>query len=270
MSQPLNEFRLDRTELLAVSDVRKVFIIKSSKHVALDGVSIHVSAGERVALVGSSGSGKSTLANVILGLERADAGNVKYDGVDLQAGLKHSKRDATVRRKLLEMQMVFQSPAASFLPRMKVSEGIMEGLAYREGFDRRKAEGLVLEMMERVQLPASYANKKVCELSGGECQRAAIARALVSHPRLLVCDEPTSSLDVTVQAKIMALLDELCAETNAACLFVSHDLTLVSGFCQRAYVMDAGKVVEEGVPADIFEHPASEMGKCLASAIIEL
>ena len=256
--------------MLEVTNIKKVFSMRRTHTVALDGVSIHIAQGERVALVGSSGSGKSTLANVIVGLEHADSGTITYDGIDLQASLKRSKRNSSVRQKMLEMQMVFQNPAASFSPRMKVEDGIFEGIAYRSDFDCANKDLLIKEMLERVSLPASYAQKRIWELSGGECQRVAIARAIISNPRFLICDEPTSSLDVTVQAKIIALLDELCSSMGTTCLFVSHDLALISNFCSRAYVLDQGKVAEVGTPVDIFDHPTSAMGVRLSQSILEL
>ena len=182
---------------------------------ALDGVNLSVEAGEIVGLVGSSGSGKSTMANVLAGLETADAGTVRFQGVEGDVSVRPSRRSREFREAQLGMQMVFQHPTSSFSPRMKVGEGVAEGIAYR-GVARVERMPLVLDALESVGLPRTYAGKYAWELSGGECQRAAIARAIVGNPVLLLADEPTSSLDVTIQAQIVRLLAELCAERGMA------------------------------------------------------
>ena len=252
--------------LLEVRGVCKRFRRRGGDLVALEDAGLSVGEGEVVGLVGASGSGKSTLARAVVGLSCADAGTITFDGDACDASVRLSRRPSGHRRG---MQMVFQHPASTFSPRMTLGAGIAEGVAYR-GVPRSEHPALVREALGLVGLPASYAERHAWELSGGECQRAAIARAIIGRPRLLVADEPTSALDVTVQAQVVRLLAELCRERGMACLFISHDLVLVSGLCARVYVMEAGRVVEEGTPQTVFSHPASSAARCLADAIVEL
>lgn len=254
------------TMLLEAVHVSKAYATREGAFTALSDVSIRVDAGEIVGLIGSSGSGKSTFASIIAGLERADKGTLSLRGETCDASVAPRKRPRGYRQALSCMQMVFQHPAASFSDRMKVGAGVAEGVAYR-GVPKRECRKLALEALESVGLPRAYADKYAWELSGGECQRAAIARAIVGSPELLLCDEPTSALDVTVQAQIVNLLAKLCSERNMACLFISHDLALVRGLCSRAYVMDAGSVVEEGDVAELFERPRAEATRRLVAAV---
>lgn len=241
--------------LLELCNLSKAYRANEQRMQALSGVSLSISAGEKVGLIGESGSGKSSLARIAARLEAPDEGEVRFDGA-IVAG-----------RCPKGLQMVFQHPRASFSDRMRVGEGIAEGIAYE---DRRLARSerlrLVDQALEQVGLPRSYARKHAWELSGGEAQRAAIARAVIARPKLLVCDEPTSALDVTIQARIMRLLDELCEAFGMACLFISHDLPLVDGFCQRAYVLERGRVVESGLTEDLFSRPQSLALKRLLEA----
>ena len=256
--------------LLEVCNVGKSFRKRGGELFrALDGVSLSVEVGEIVGLVGSSGSGKSTMANVLVGLETADAGTVRFQGVEGDVSVKPSRRSREFREAQLGMQMVFQHPTSSFSPRMKVGEGVAEGIAYR-GVARAERMPLVLDALESVGLPRAYAGKYAWELSGGECQRAAIARAIVGNPVLLLADEPTSALDVTIQAQIVRLLAELCAERSMACLFISHDLALVRSLCTRVYVLDSGRVVEEGPTTHVFASPHSDAAKLLVSSVIDI
>ena len=219
-------------------------------HQALRGVSFDVREGECVGIVGPSGCGKSTTARIVARLERPDAGSVFFNGQTLG-----EERITRARRKQLDqawsqMRMVFQNPEASFAPTMTIGQAVAEGVRYTPAFDRLvkdagSLERLVADALEDVELPATYAAKRAFELSGGECQRAALARAVIGQPRLIVCDEPTSALDVTIQARIMALLEHLHARHGTAFLFISHDLALVNGFCDRIYRMEAGCMVEE-------------------------
>lgn len=240
---------LDSAEaLLSVQGVSKTYPDPHSKgeFQALSNASIDVMPGECVGLIGPSGCGKSTLARIIARLEKADQGSVTFCGQTVAADKKLSlevKRN--LRKTWLGMQMIFQNPEASFSPSMSIGDGIREGLVYQEGYDRKSAKKRVSELLEAVGLPASYASKRCFELSGGECQRAAIARAIIASPRLLICDEPTSALDVTVQARIMELLKELRKETNTAFLFITHNMPLMSEFCTRAYTMRAGTIEAE-------------------------
>lgn len=257
---------------MALLEARDIF--KSyRKHVdglnALNGVSLSVCEGEIVGLVGLSGSGKSTMARVLLGLERADAGALRFRDAECDASVRPMRRSRAFRQAQRGMQMVFQHPASSFSPRMKVGEGVAEGIAYR-GVPKGEREARALDALEAVGLPRSYADRYAWELSGGECQRAAIARAIIGDPQLLVADEPTSALDVTVQAKIVCLLRDICTSRNMACLFISHDLALVQSLCHRVYVMDVGSIVEEGPTSRVFEHPESPAAQRLVSSVVRI
>lgn len=256
--------------LLEARDLTKTYRKGSEAFCALDQVSISVDDAECVGVIGESGSGKSTLANVLVGLEAADAGSVAFQGVRVDAAIPPARRNRAVRAAFLDMQMVFQNPVASFSDRMRVGRGIMEGLAYREGVSRDQAQTRMLEALDMVGLPRAYAHKYAWELSGGQCQRAAIARAIIARPKLLICDEPTSALDVTVQAQVIELLRSLCTNLSMACLFISHDLVLVHGFCSRIYVMNKGQVVEAGPARELFNHPQNEYTKRLIDAVITL
>ena len=218
--------------LLEVKDVTKRYGDKQ----VLDGACLTVAAGEKVGIAGPSGAGKSTLARIIARLEAADAGTVTFDGVTVEAGRTPAAAEQRqIRQAWLGLQMVFQNPEASFSARMNIGDAIWEGAAYRPGFERGQKRQLVAEALDAVGLPRSAARKRAFELSGGECQRAAIARVIIGAPKLIVCDEPTSALDVTVQANIMALLEEIHATRHTAFLFISHNQPLLDHFCNRSY-----------------------------------
>lgn len=255
--------------LLAIDEVSLSYRKRGGEFLALDRAGIAVGEGEAVGLVGRSGSGKSTLALVAAGLEAASSGTVTFDGVSCDARIPLRKRLREFRRAMLEMQMVFQHPAATFTYRMMVGTAVEEGVAYR-GVSREERKERSLAALAQVGLPESYARKHAWELSGGECQRAAIARAIVSRPKLLICDEPTSALDATVQARIVRLIRDLCDDMGMACLFISHDLALVRGLCGRAYVMDAGRIVEEGPTSCLFDDPQAEATRRLVDAVLEI
>lgn len=243
--------------LLRVCGLEKSYMQTSRfGHTALRGVSFKVCEGECVGIVGPSGCGKSTTARIVARLECPDAGSVFFNGQTLGSGQgKPGVRPSRAKRKQLvqawsQMRMVFQNPEASFAPTMTVGQAVAEGVRYTPGFkrlveDAGSLERLVADALEDVELPAAYAAKRAFEISGGECQRAALARAIIGQPRLIVCDEPTSALDVTIQARIMALLEHLHTRHGTAFLFISHDLALVNGFCDRIYRMEAGSMVEE-------------------------
>lgn len=230
--------------LLRLEGVSKRY--RRSGLLALDDVSIWVGAGERVGLMGPSGSGKSTLACIAAGLLSPNAGHVRFDGVERSGGGRLPRgRSAAVRRAWLGMQMVFQDPEASFIPTMRLGDAVFEGARYLPRFKGADKDRLVREALEAVELPGSYAERFPYELSGGECQRAAIARAVIGRPKLLLCDEATSALDVTVQAKVMALLGRVHRELGTAFLFIGHNPALVGGFCDRIYRIGGGRITEE-------------------------
>ena len=255
--------------LLEVEGVSKRYETRGGWFKALDGVSLNVDSGEIVGLIGTSGSGKSTLASMVVGLEVADAGSMTFQGVSCDLATPFKKRSREHRQSMVAMQLVFQHPGLSFSERMRIGAGVAEGVVYT-GVSKDESMDMALDALERVGLPRSYARKYAWELSGGECQRAALARAIVGNPELLVCDEPTSALDVTVQAQIVNLIAQLCDERDMACLFISHDLALVRGLCSRAYVIDSGAIVEQGQVARLFDDPRAEATRRLVASVASI
>jgi oligopeptide/dipeptide ABC transporter ATP-binding protein len=244
--------------LVSATALRKVFRTGSAgvrgKHevVALDGVSIEVGTGESVGLVGESGSGKTTLGRCIVGLEVATGGEILIDGLDATSYRRLSRRDR--RRVRQTVQIIFQDPYSTLNPSRTIGATLREALAV--GFpDARKGDKLLEDILERVGLPPSYAARKPAALSGGERQRIAIARALAANPRLIVCDEPVSALDVSVQAQILNLFKAIRADIGVSYLFITHDLAVVRQVVDRVYVLRKGKVVEEGPVATTLDHP---------------
>ena len=249
--------------LLEVRNLTKTFRGREKKEfAAVDHVSFCLYPGETLGIVGESGSGKSTVARLIAGLTGAAEGEIRLEGREISGRKRRNFRE--ISRKL---QMVFQSPAGSFDPRCTLGEGIGESLR-NSGMKKKERAARVRELLLRCGLPEEYAGRYPHEVSGGECQRAAIARALAIGPELLICDEATSSLDVTVQKQIMELLAGLREEEGMAFLFISHDLALVQQFCSRVLVMQEGRIVEEGTPDDVILRPQTEYARQLAEAVL--
>lgn len=223
--------------LLVVRGLNKTFMQKGEA--VLRDVSLEIDAGEKVGIVGRSGSGKSTLARIIAGLDTADSGTVAFNGVTRvqhESTTRAQKRAAY--RAWLSMQMVFQNPEASFSSHMNIGRAVAEGIVYHPQFEKVDRKMLVDKALCEVGLDPAVASKRAFELSGGQCQRAAIARAIISNPKLIICDECTSALDVTVQARIMDLLERLQRDYGMAFMFISHNLALVQNFCDRVYSFD--------------------------------
>jgi len=229
----------------------------------LHGVTFTVDRGEAVGLVGESGSGKSTIARCLLALTKPEAGTITYDGIDVA----HAKGE-NLRRLRREVQMVFQDPYGSLNPRMTVEELIGEGLLVHKleptAAARRKR---VAEMMEMVGLNPNDMQRYTRSFSGGQRQRIAIARALVIHPRVLVCDEPVAALDVSVQAQVINLLQDMQKRLNLAIVFVAHDLAVVRHLCEKIVVLHKGVVVEQGPRDAIFDHPQADYTRSLLGAV---
>jgi peptide/nickel transport system ATP-binding protein/oligopeptide transport system ATP-binding protein len=229
---------------------------------ALDDVSITLREGSTLAVVGESGSGKSTLARCLLQLQPLDSGEVLFSGQDLA---KLAGADLRSVRK--NLQMVFQDPFASLNPRMRVGEIVGEGLLIHALGSSAEQQKDVIAMLKRVGLTEADMQKYPHEFSGGQRQRIGIARALVLKPKVVVCDEPVSALDVSIQAQILLLLKELQAEMALSYVFISHDLRVVRHIADDIVVMNQGKVVEQGSVVDIYEQPQHEYTRNLLSAI---
>jgi oligopeptide/dipeptide ABC transporter ATP-binding protein len=230
---------------------------------AVRDVSFEVRRGETVGLVGESGSGKSTLARAILRLIPARSGSLSVDGENLLAC-----RGAALRRRRRDLQMVFQDPLASLNPRMSVGAALAEPLKIHEpSLPARLRAARVAEMLERVGLPAGVGSRLPHEFSGGQCQRIGIARAMILRPKLLVCDEPVSSLDVSVQGQIVNLLADLQRESGMAMLFISHNLAVIRHLSHRVLVIYRGRLVETADRDALFAAPAHPYTQALLAAV---
>jgi oligopeptide transport system ATP-binding protein len=248
--------------LLRVRDLRVIF----GAHAAVSGVSFDLFAGETLGLVGESGSGKSTLARAVLRLVRAAGGTVLWRGEDLLSC------DATIlRRRRRDLQLIFQDPLASLDPRMTVGETIAEPLRIFEPELRASSlQSRVEGMLERVGLTAAMGRRYPHEFSGGQCQRIGIARAMILNPQLLICDEPVSSLDVSIQGQIVNLLLDLQREAGTAMLFISHNLAVVRHLSHRILVMYAGSMVEVASREALFAAPVHPYTRTLLAAVPSL
>jgi peptide/nickel transport system ATP-binding protein len=249
---------LELRNLVKTYPVKRGFGRAASEVRAVDGVSLTIAQGQVYGLAGESGSGKSTIARMIMGLTAPTSGDILIDGQSIlgrQATLAHRQK----------VQMVFQNPGASLNPRRTVGQSVRVPLdAHGYAGDRA---GRVADLLEMVQLPRHFADRYPHELSGGQKQRVAIARALSVGPRLLVLDEPTSALDVSVQARVIELLESLVAELGLTYLFISHDLSLMRNFAQGVGVLYLGQIVETGPVDRVFGAPQHDYTRLLLASV---
>lgn len=243
--------------------IQGVFGGKKTVIRAVDGISFEVKAGETLGIVGESGSGKSTLARAIIGLVPLTQGQVELDGKHL-TGLSPKERHKRCR----EIQMIFQDPLSSLNPRMTVGEILAEPLrTHFTDLDEPEIEKRVIAGMQQVGLSGSELNRYPHEYSGGQCQRIGIARALMTKPKLIICDEPVSALDVSIQAQVVNLLRDLQKAFGLTLIFIAHDISVVKNISQRMLVMHGGKVVEMGDTEQICNHPNHGYTQALLSAV---
>jgi oligopeptide/dipeptide ABC transporter ATP-binding protein len=253
-----------RDTLVRVKNLVKHFPVEGSDDVvrAVDGVSFEIFRGETLGLVGESGCGKSTVGRCLLRLIEPTAGEITFEGRDVVSLGKHELRE--LRR---EMQIVFQDPYASLNPRMKVGSIVGEPLVIHNIGTKRERRDRVAQLLERVGLNPDYSKRYAHEFSGGQRQRIGVARTLALNPKLIVADEPVSALDVSVQAQVVNLLQDLQKEFKLAYLFISHGLAVVEHISTRVAVMYLGRIVETATAADLYAQPLHPYTKALLSAI---
>lgn len=250
-------------KILKVKDLNISFYLSDNKRMihAVNNVTFEIDEGEFVGLVGESGCGKSTVAKIISGLLKPDRGEVYL--------LRERLKPPFPREIYKKIQIIFQFPQESFDPRKTVGVTITE-CQMNFGVSRTTAKANTLSLLERVGLGPEFFSRYPHEISGGECQRAAIARAISVSPKLLICDEITSALDVSTQAQIIELLKELRSQLKLSSLFISHDLALVQGICDRIFVMYDGTIVEEGITQTVLTNPKNDYTKLLLASVFDL
>ncbi|SFG67268.1 ABC transporter ATP-binding protein [Pontibacter chinhatensis] len=255
---------LQAQDLKVYFPIQKGFLSRTAEYVkAVDGVSFEVKHGETLALVGESGSGKTTLGRALLRLVEPTAGRILFNGQDLT---RLSPEE--LRKSRRHFQMVFQDPYASLNPMHTVGEAIMEPMQVHNFYKNdRERRGKAMELLDKVGLPEDSFQRYPHEFSGGQRQRISIARALALQPKCLICDEPVSSLDVSVQAQVLNLLNSLKRELQIACIFITHDLAVAKHMADRILVMNKGRIVESGTPDMLFEQPHHAYTRMLIDAI---
>ena len=251
--------------ILDVKSLTKTFEKNNTVFTAVDNVNFQLDKKECLGIVGESGSGKSTIAKMLVKLLEPDNGEINFLGKDL---VTFNKSELRKTRK--DIQMIFQNPMDSFNPRKKLKTSVGAGLKYTLNLNKKQIEEKVNEAFNLVGLKSEYKDRYINKLSGGECQRAAIARSVIIEPKLLICDEITSALDVSVQAQIIDLLVQLREKMDMSYIFITHDLTLARYLCDRILVIYKGNEVESGNVKDIFENPMHPYTKLLLSSIMTI
>ncbi|SIT02925.1 ABC transporter ATP-binding protein [Paracoccus saliphilus] len=253
---------LEADNLVRIYSSRQGILGKPTPIRAVDGVSLRVRHGETLGIVGESGSGKSTLGRMLLGVDPAQGGEVRYDGTPMPAPGTPAWRALRAR-----MQMIYQDPLAALDRRLTIAAQIAEPLEIHGIGDKPEQAERVADLIASVGLRPDQANRYPHELSGGQRQRVVIARALATRPDLLVCDEPVSALDVSIQAQVVNLLRDLQQRNGLSMVFISHDLKVVRNLCDRVAVMYLGRIVEEGAVEDLFASPRHPYTQALISSV---
>jgi ABC-type oligopeptide transport system ATPase subunit len=254
LSEPI--LRVDQLVVRYPTRKRRQYFLAS------DHVSFEVGKGETLGLVGESGSGKSTIGRAILGLAPIYEGTIEFDGGDI------TRLPFTARRRLSNsLQVVFQDPYGSLNPTKSVGQTLIEPIFVHKGSSRATARARVGEVLDLVGLPRSVQGKFPREFSGGQRQRIAIARALMMQPKLIICDEPVSALDLSIQAQIINLFADLQRETGVSYLFISHDLAVVRHLASRVVVLNKGQIVETGTTAEIYSNPQQPYTQRLLASV---
>lgn len=253
------------TPLVAVRDLVKHFALSGGKGTvfAVNGVTFDIARGETLALVGESGSGKTTVGRCLLRLIEPTAGEITFDGAPVGGLTQRALRHFRPR-----MQLVFQEPGDSLDPRLRIGDSIAEPMLYAGEQDRVKRQARVAELLDFVKLNPKLASAFPHQLSGGEQQRVGIARAIATNPDLVVLDEPTSNLDISVRGEIIGLLRRLQEQFKIAYLFISHDLSAVQQISHRVAVMYLGRIVELGASSEIFSRQVHPYGRALLSSVL--
>ncbi|SMO86834.1 ABC transporter ATP-binding protein [Paracoccus laeviglucosivorans] len=250
--------------LLTLENVATAYDTPQGRFRALEGVSFSVAKGETVGLVGESGCGKSTLGKTLMRLVPSDEGSIRLDGAEISQA--QGRALMPVRRKL---QMIFQDPFASLNPRHRIRRILTGPLKIHGVASRAERNRIAEEIVQRVGLPGDALDRYPHEFSGGQRQRIGIARALILRPQMIVCDEPVSALDLSIQAQIINLLAQLKAEYGLSYLFISHDLSVVRYFTDRVLVMYLGRIVESGPTRDVWNNPRHPYTRALIDALPE-
>lgn len=248
--------------LIQVRELSKRFGVGGRAHQALDSVSFDLRQGEVLGLVGESGSGKTTIIRCLVGLEKQSSGSISYLGKNL-GQVSASER----RRYRRDVQMIFQDPYSSLDPRMTVRQILEEPMLVAGGFSARERHDRILELLHMVGLEEDHLHRYPRHFSGGQRQRISIVRALVVGPRVLLCDEPVSALDVSVQAQVLNLIKDMQKELDLTVLFVAHDLAVVKYLCTRVIVLNSGRIVEEGPVAQVYGAPQDAYTRQLLEAV---
>lgn len=261
--QKEGETNIMNDKMIKVKSLKKHFPINKQESVkAVDGISFHIKEGETFGLVGESGSGKSTLGKVIAGLESPTEGEVMYNGQSIR-----SLNTADKKRVNREIQMIFQDPQSSLNPRMRIADIVAEGMDAHQLAKGKDRQDKIYALMEQVGLKADHVKRYPHEFSGGQRQRIGIARALAVDPKFIIADEPISALDVSIQAQVINLFEDLKVKNNLTYLFIAHDLGMVKYISDRIGVMYLGSLMEVSESKDLFDHTLHPYTEALMSAI---